>query len=95
MEFRAILSEELGNFLKNEGFIFEASEEKEQYSFYLDNFRTFSEDDEMKALEIINDDNSPLIRFWRWPNNCRSCFSVTGDIDSITIYDFANRHKSA
>jgi hypothetical protein len=81
----------LANFLKNEGFIYEVGEGKEEYSLYLDNFSKFSEDDEMKALNIIHESNSSLIRFWRWPNNCGSCFSVTGDIDSITIYDFANR----
>jgi len=47
-------SPELLHFLKNEGFIFEISEQKEKYSLYLDNFRKFSEKDEMKALEIID-----------------------------------------
>ncbi len=84
-------SPELLPFLKNEGFVFEISEQKEQYSLYLDNFTKFSEKDEMKALEIIDNSNFPLIRFWRWPDKCKSCLSITGDIDSITLYDFFDR----
>jgi len=84
-------SPELLHFLKNEGFISEISEQKEKYSLYLDNFTNFSEEDEMKALETIHTSNFPLIRFWRWPDNCKSCLSVTGDIDSITLYDFFDR----
>ncbi|MFX0200733.1 MAG: polysaccharide deacetylase family protein, partial [Candidatus Hodarchaeota archaeon] len=79
---------ELIGFLKNESFIFEMSEEKNKYSVYLDSFHNFSEKDEKKALEIIHASDQPLIRFWRWPNECKSCLAITGDIDSITLYDF-------
>ncbi|MFX0199974.1 MAG: hypothetical protein ACFFCW_27955, partial [Candidatus Hodarchaeota archaeon] len=82
---------ELIGFLKNEGFIFERSEEKGKYSIYLDSFDNFSEKDEKNALEIIHANDLPLIRFWRWPNECKSCLAITGDIDSITLYDFFDR----
>jgi len=80
-------------FLKNEGFIFELSEEKEKYSHYLDTAAGFSEKDEMQILKAIHNNDSPLIRFWRWPDGCQSALTVTGDIDAITIFDFFERLK--
>jgi hypothetical protein len=79
---------ELREFLKNEGFIYEINENKGQYSVYLNNFRDFSEKDELKALEIINRGESPLIRFWRWPFGYKSAVTITGDIDALTSADF-------
>ena len=84
-------SVQLIQFLKNEGFIFELSEMKEKYSIYLDTFGKFSEEDEMRALEIIHKSKSPLIRFWRWPNECKSALCITGDIDALTSFDFLGR----
>ena len=82
---------ELREFLKNEGLIYEINGNKEQYSTYLDNFRDFSEKDELKALDIINKADSPLIRFWRWPSGCKSALTITGDIDALTSMDFFSR----
>jgi len=79
---------ELREFLKNEGFVYELSDNKEQYSLYLDNFREFSEKDELKALEFINKGDSPLIRFWRWPSGYKSALAIIGDIDALTSMDF-------
>lgn len=81
-------SQELIQFLKNEGYIFEMSENKKKYSLFLDKFTTFSEKDENKALDMIHSANSSLIRFWRWPNGYKSAFAITGDIDCLTIFDF-------
>jgi len=82
---------ELIHFLRNEGFIFETSEESDKYSVYLDSFDNFSEKDEKNALEIIHASDLPLIRLWRWPNGCKNCLSITGDIDCLTLYDFLDR----
>lgn len=79
------------HFLKNEGFVFETTEQKEDYALHLDNAKNFSEKDEMKTLGLIHTCNLPLIRFWRWPNRCRSALSVTGDIDALTSIDFFPR----
>ena len=84
-------SPRLTAFLADEGFIFEKSENLDAYSIYLDNFSNFSEEDELKVLREIDNNTSPLIRFWRWPNNHKSCFSITGDIDSLTLFDFLVR----
>jgi peptidoglycan/xylan/chitin deacetylase (PgdA/CDA1 family) len=84
-------SRELVSFLKNEGFIFEMSEEKERYSVYLNNAEDFLEKDEVKTLETIHSSDLPLIRFWRWPGECKSALSITGDIDALSSADFLLR----
>ena len=33
----------------------------------------------------------PLLRFGRWPHGSRSALSLTGDIDALTIGDYAHR----
>ena len=55
--------------------------------------RGFSEKEEMQILKTIHNNDTPLIRFWRWPDGCQSALSVTGDIDAITVVDFFNRSK--
>jgi peptidoglycan/xylan/chitin deacetylase (PgdA/CDA1 family) len=76
------------DFLNNEGFIFEMNEDTDKYSLYLNRLKNFSEENEMKALETIHNSKSPLIRFWRWPNECQSALSITGDIDALTLIDY-------
>jgi hypothetical protein len=78
----------LASFLLNEGFIFEQNEYKGQYSLYLDHFSKFSEEDELRALKIIHESKSPLMRFWRWPDECQSALCITGDIDALTLIDY-------
>jgi hypothetical protein len=79
------------NFLKNEGFVVERSIEHDAYAMYLDDLSNFREIDEKPLYEKIEKSNVPLIRYWRWPNAARSALSLTGDIDSITLSDFAIR----
>jgi hypothetical protein len=80
--------QKLLSFLRNEGFIFEQNENKGRYSLYLDYFSEFSEEDELRAVKIIHESRLPLIRFWRWPNECQSALSITGDIDALTLIDY-------
>lgn len=75
-------------FLKNEGFIFEMSEEREKYSVYIDGFPDFSEKDEIRALESIHSCRSPFVRLRRWPDGCESALCITGDIDALSSIDF-------
>ena len=78
-------------FLKNEGFIFEISSEENNYSVFLNDLEVLNEEDEIGVLEKIDRAHLPLIRFWRWPNGCRSVLAVTGDIDGLTSLDFFSR----
>ena len=78
-------------FLKAEGFIVEQSEQPENYSIYLSDLAEFTEADEKPLSEKIEQSDSPLIRYWRWPHGYKSALSITGDIDSMTLIDFVLR----
>lgn len=84
-------SQALLRLLENEGFVFEACEDKENYSIYLNNGRNCLEMDEAKVLGIIGSKNCALIRFWRWPERHKSALTITGDIDALTSIDFVSR----
>lgn len=78
-------------FLKAEGFIVEQSEQPENFSIYLSDLAGFTEADEKPLSEKIEQSDGPLLRFGRWPQQAQSALSITGDIDSITLIDFALR----
>jgi peptidoglycan/xylan/chitin deacetylase (PgdA/CDA1 family) len=79
------------NFLRNEGYIVEPSEQPDNYGVYLNNLTQFHEVDEKTLSAQLEKSNAPLLRYWRWPDQARSALSVTGDIDSITLVDFMLR----
>ncbi|HZD60846.1 MAG TPA: hypothetical protein VE439_10400, partial [Anaerolineae bacterium] len=74
--------------LRDEGFIVEVTDSPNRYSFYLDVEDRENLGDLVNAIE---ESGKPIIRLWRWPDGARSALSCTGDIDSITIIDFARR----
>ncbi len=50
----------------------------------------------LSSAGFIADDSElptdmPLIKLWRWPYGTRSAIACTGDVDSITVIDFARR----
>jgi hypothetical protein len=78
-------------FLRSEGYTVETGGPVDRYGLYLDNLEDFTEADEKKLAERVEKTNAPLLRYWRWPDRTRCCLCVTGDIDSITLMDFALR----
>jgi peptidoglycan/xylan/chitin deacetylase (PgdA/CDA1 family) len=78
-------------FLMNEGYPVEESNEADKYGIYLSDLAKFEEEDEKTLSRKIEESGVPLLRYWRWPNKTRCSLSVTGDIDSITIFDFVFR----
>src|SRR5439155_1296640 len=46
---------------------------------------------EAELLEAIDASGGPLVRLGRWPAGARSALAATGDIDAITLLDFALR----
>ncbi len=84
-------SGELISFLKQNGYIIEVGNKKLGYGIYLEGMSEFSADQKLEIINQIENSDSPLVRFWRWPNKARSALAITGDIDAITIWDFILR----
>lgn len=82
----------LHEFLETEGYVVEESKRKERYALYFDSTYRFKKEEKLKLLDWIESQSSvPLLRIWRWPDEARSVLSVTGDIDAITLSDYARR----
>ena len=43
--------------------------------------------------DVPRERDTDLVRVQPWPAGYRSCLSVTGDIDAVTLFDFARRMK--
>jgi hypothetical protein len=77
------------HFLAEEGFPIEISEDQSAYGALVDaDPATWTE---AEVLAQIDAAPGPLVRTWRWPNAARSALAVTGDIDALTLFDFAVR----
>jgi hypothetical protein len=86
-------------FLQAEGYVVDTSTAAEDCGLYLGDLKQFSQADEKALSRQIEQADSCLLRYWRWPDGDRCALAVTGDIDSITITDFIlrileNRFKS-
>jgi peptidoglycan/xylan/chitin deacetylase (PgdA/CDA1 family) len=77
--------------LLSEGYIIETAEKPGDYAVFLDDLANYNQSGETTLINRIEKLDTPLIRFWRWPNQARSAVSVTGDIDAITLTDFMLR----
>jgi hypothetical protein len=77
--------------LNREGFVVEQSDQRDNYGVYFNNLAQFKEADEKWLTEELQQSNTPIIRYGRWPNRAKSALSITGDIDSMTLGDFVLR----
>jgi len=84
-------SRKLREFLTDEGFSYEVSNENSEYALFLEKYATFARRDEVDLLNRIAENTNPIIRYWRWPSDMRSAFVTTHDLDSVTVIDFVLR----
>lgn len=80
----------LAQFLKAEGFIVEESTRRKTYGLYFDR-EEFDEKEKLALLSEIEASDKPYVRLWRWPERARSALSISGDIDCVTLWDYAYR----
>ena len=80
----------LVSFLRQQGYIVEEAEDGHNCTHFLDRDH-FEEIDERPLLLQIEQGDFPLVRLGRWPRGARSALSITGDIDALTLWDYAMR----
>lgn len=80
----------MGRFLREQGYIVEVSTDPHRYWCFLRKER-FSLAEGRSLLDEIEHGASPLLRLGRWPHGVRSAISLTGDIDALTLWDYAVR----
>jgi hypothetical protein len=79
----------VGAFLREQGYIVERGTPA-THTVHVRRER-FERTDELPLLRELEQTDAPLVRFGRWPNGARSAVAVTGDVDALTIWDYAAR----
>jgi hypothetical protein len=77
-------------FLREQGHIVEHACSDREHACFVRCDR-FGLDDRLPLLTRIDGGSFPLVRFGRWPSGAASALSVTGDLDALTIGDYAAR----
>lgn len=80
----------LGDFLRQQGYLFEIDADARDYSLYLHR-AAFDARDERPLLAEIARSGRPLAHLGRWPGDAPSALSVTGDIDTFSLWDYGLR----
>jgi Polysaccharide deacetylase len=78
-------------FLKNQGYIVETGAAAAACATFLGPTELGRAQNQVQLLELIENAATPLVRFWRWPANARSALCVTGDLDALSLTDYASR----
>jgi hypothetical protein len=78
-------------FLKEQGYILDTSETAKLCGIYLDLQKILQLSNEVELVNYIESSLSPLVRFWRWPDGAKSALCVTGDLDALSLMDYASR----
>jgi peptidoglycan/xylan/chitin deacetylase (PgdA/CDA1 family) len=80
----------LATFLREQGYVVETAAAAATYAAFFCRDR-FTQADELPLLGELEDRRVPVVRFGRWPDGARSALAVTGDVDALTIRDYALR----
>jgi hypothetical protein len=78
------------SFLQEQGYIVDMSDTAARCAIYLD----VATLDRMTQVQLVNHIEAlpgPLVRYWRWPNGAKSALCITGDLDALTLLDYASR----
>lgn len=79
------------DFLEEQGYILDQSNQASQCSLYLNRERFEANPGRVALLEMIEASSVPLVRFGRWPDGYKSALSITGDLDALSLVDYAIR----
>ncbi len=77
--------------LRREGYPYEISIAHQNYSHFIKQKGKLNPTKKNQLLQSIHNNPFPLIRFWRWPNQFRFGFTITGDIDGVNLWDYGER----
>ena len=79
------------SFLREQGYIVELGETAKSCATYIDNSTLSHLDGEVGLMEHIEDGDGPLVRYGQWPSACRSALCLSGDLDALSLLDYASR----
>ena len=87
----ADVAKQVAPFLREQGYILDAGETSTHCGTYIDANTLAGLTDKVKLINYIEASTGPLVRYWRWPGGAKSAMCVTGDLDALTLLDYASR----
>lgn len=79
------------SFLREQGYILDTGETATRCTIYIDTATLAGLTSEVELIDHIEASTGPLVRYWRWPGGAKSAMCVTGDLDALTLLDYASR----
>ena len=83
--------EQTVSFLQEQGYILDSGETATSCGTYIDAATLARVTTEVELINHIEASAGPLVRYWRWPDGAKSAMCVTGDLDALTLLDYASR----
>jgi peptidoglycan/xylan/chitin deacetylase (PgdA/CDA1 family) len=83
--------EKVVSFLKEQGYIVHTGEMAASCGTYIDIVTLSRLSSQVQIINYIESQSSPLVRYGRWPEGAKSALCVTGDLDALSLMDYASR----
>jgi hypothetical protein len=78
------------SFLREQGYIVDTTDTAARCAIYFDS-GTWDGLTQVQLIDHIEASPGPLVRYWRWPNGAKSAMCISGDLDALTLLDYASR----
>lgn len=77
--------------LDRKGYIFVNLDEWENCTIKITNDFMINLFDTVRFIDAVESIDAPLVRFWPWPDGFRSALCLSGDLDALSLMDYATR----
>ncbi len=84
------ISPETCAFLSEQGYLLAKGRQARRCGLYLEQ-KEISGLSQVQLVECIEASAAPLARFGRWPSEMKSALCITGDLDTVSLMDYAMR----
>jgi len=78
-------------FLREEGFVLELDGEASSCTVCIDPELDATFENDLQRIAYVESTRGPLVRFSRWPNEAKSALCFAGDLDALSLREYAGR----
>jgi hypothetical protein len=81
----------VATFLREQGYLLEIGADAQRCAVYLDEATLSRLTSQVALIDHIESTPGPLLRYGRWPDGAKSAFCISGDLDALSLWDYASR----
>jgi peptidoglycan/xylan/chitin deacetylase (PgdA/CDA1 family) len=81
----------VAEFLQEQGYLLEIGADAQRCAVYLDDATLSRLTSQVALIDHIEATPGPLLRYGRWPDGAKSAFCISGDLDALSLWDYASR----